>query len=184
LVGALAAKFAAKKFSDDPATEGDNWTWKNYGLGMLGGFVAAVATKMIFRAKAATTENVLAGAMLLMAYKCFVYEVAPTNEYLDSWFSEDEDLYLPDSEVAGYLGEENGEPGDLYQADDDTYVMGQDRLWRSAEDTNRIAADDDDYVTIGQSMPVDPTMGDEVSPVDPSMGYMGDILNEFNKAYA
>ena len=160
--GMLAAKFAAKQFADGGA-EGDNWTWQNYGMGLLGGFVAAAATQAVFRAPKATGQKVMEGAISLMMYKGFVNEIAPMNDRLDSWFSGDE-------ENNNYLGQDEGwaEIGDVWQGDDVDYIQGADAHWRPVDESHRLPA-----TTMGDELvPVDPTMGfgDELVPVDPTMG--------------
>lgn len=164
--GMLAAKFAAKQFADGGA-EGDNWTWQNYGMGLLGGFVAAAATQAVFRAPRATGQKVMEGAISLMLYKGFVNEIAPMNERLDAWFSGDEEGKYPTN---NYLGQDEGwaEIGDVWQGEDADYMQGEDAHWRPINENHRLPA-----TTMGDELvPVDPTMGfgDELVPVDPTMG--------------
>ncbi len=164
--GMLAAKLAAKQFADGGA-EGDNWTWQNYGMGLLGGFVAAAATQAVFRAPKATGQKVMEGAISLMMYKGFVNEIAPMNDQLDAWFSGDEDEDVLDP---GYLGQDEGwaEVGDVWQGEDVDYIQGADAHWRPIDESHRLPA-----TTMGDALvPVDPAMGfgDELVPVDPTMG--------------
>lgn len=161
LIGALAAKFSAKKFADGGG-EGENWTWKNYGLGLLGGFLAAFGTSAIFGGKKVTAQEVMKGAFLLTAYKVFTNEIAPQNSTLEAWFSGDEDAALP--EWYGQPEEAGGNV--LYQPDGAAYIQGADGNYHPANDSHRTPQFADGVV------PVDPAMGfgDGVVPVDPSMG--------------
>lgn len=173
LLGALAAKFAAKKFTEGGADD-QNWTWKNYGFGLLGGFIAAVASSAIFKSRGNTAQRVMEGAFLLIGYKIFINEIAAEHDTLESWFGEDEDYYPQDTQAGA-------NEGDVYQArDGENYVMGSDGYWRPVSEAHRTPLVGDGGM--GQEvMPVDPTMGSEVFPVDPTMG--DPVLDEFNKAY-
>ena len=170
LIGALAAKFAAKKFTSDAASEGDNWTWKNYGLALVGGFVAAVATSAIFKSHKGTAQKVLEGALLLTAYKVFVNEIAAQNDSLKTWFGGGEGAY-PDMSGYDFEGLGAGEtdygaaaPGDLWQgADGESYVMGEDYQWRPVGGMNR-------------QPQVAGLLGDALVNVKPAMGGYGDAL--------
>jgi len=168
LIGALSAKFAAKKFTDDKGAEGDNWTWKNYGLALVGGFVAAVAASAIFKGRKDTAQKVMEGAFLLTAYKIFVNEIASSNDTLKTWFSDDDAAY-PD--MSGYMGagdEQTAEPGDLWQGDGQTWVMGEDYQWRPVDGMNRVPL----VAGLGDSLvPSEPRMGDSLEPVSPRMGF-------------
>lgn len=192
LLGALSAKFAAKKFApeDSPGSEGDNWTWKNYGLALIGGFVAAWIGSAIFRGRRSIAQKIMEGAFLLTAYKIFTNEIAPANEYLESWFGEDED-YLPEMGqdiyptdiMEGTNNELEARPGDIWQAQGgEQYVMGSDGAWRPIGEGHRIPQFTDG---VGDDVqPVDPTMGDDVQPVDPTMGGMGQVVSAFKRKYS
>jgi hypothetical protein len=179
VVGALAAKFSAKKFTKDDGSEGANWTWKNYGFGLLGGFIAAAITQMIFKARAGASQKVMEGAFLLTAYKIFVNEIASQGDTLSAWFSEDETPLLPvgqDSQaqvpvVAGTIAQ---------AADGQNYVMGQDGMWRPISEEHRLPVAYGDNV-----VPVRPEMGgfgDNVVPVRPEMGE--DLAAQYRAAYS
>lgn len=133
LLGALACKFAAKKFADGGA-DGENWTWKNYAFGLVGGFVVAFGCQAVFKTKAGTTQKILEGALLLIGYKLFVNELAPTNDSLETWFGGDDDdasEYLP--EMTGWEG-----MGDIYQDGEVDYIQGEDGAWRPMDDDHRM----------------------------------------------
>lgn len=157
LIGALAAKFAAKRFADGGA-ETDNWTWKNYGFGLLGGFLAAFGTASIFGSKKATAQKMMSGAFLLTAYKVFTNEIAPQNSTLDAWFSGDD--ALPE----GYEADE--ESAMMYGDDGQAFVQGADGNYLPADDSHRDIYGDG-------AVPVDPQMGfgDGAVDVDPQMGF-------------
>jgi len=153
LLGGLACKFAAKKFTDGGA-DGENWTWKNYAFGLLGGFVAAFGAQALFKTKTGTTQKILEGALLLTAYKIFVNEIAPSNSTIEQWFGSDESLpdydglgaygadpnYYNQMYGAADLGPSDFAPpmGDIYQADDDDYIQGNDGAWRPLSEAHRM----------------------------------------------
>lgn len=169
--GMLAAKFAAKRFADGGG-EGEDWTWKNYGFGILGGFVAAVGTQMIFKTPRATGQKVMEGALALMLYKAFVNEVVPKNDTLVEWFSGDDEVH-PD-----YMGAtDEGDPGDVWQGDQADFVMGADRYWRDIDDNQRMLPANQS--TMGDAL-IQPTadMGDAL--VQPTAD-MGD--DDYSRAY-
>ena len=159
LLGALACKFTAKKFTDGGA-EGDNWTWKNYAFGVLGTLVAAFATQALFKAKQGTATKVMEGGLLLVAYKIFTNEIAAKNDTLSEWFSGDESLPEMDGYYAGYgeeLSPEDFTPGDIWQGDDTDYVMGEDGYWRPLDESHRAVG----------------ALGAFVEPATPGMGALG-----------
>jgi len=162
MCGALLAKFTAKKFAEGGA-EGDNWTWKNYGWGLLGTTVAAVGTAALFR-RSRIAQKVFEGGLLLLAYKIFTNELAPKSQYLDSWFGADEDIY-PD--MNGFGGPEAEKwdlnEGDIYQGDETDYVYGADQAWRPVDEMHREVSG----ALIEQR---DPSFGALIEKADPSFG--------------
>lgn len=176
LLGALAFKFAGKKWGGEGGAETDNWSARHYLFGAIGGFVAAFATSALFKGSRATAQRVAEGAMLMAAYKIFTLEIAPRQESLNAWFGQDDDASLPELPAGGYKGLG---AGDLLQTPQGTYVLGADGEWRPTNDANRM---------LGEGVrPVDPTMGrfgDVVRPVDPSMGgNLGAIMDDFRRVY-
>jgi len=189
LLGALACKFAAKKFTDGGA-DGENWTWKNYAFGLLGGMVAAFGAQALFKTRSGTTQKILEGALLLTGYKIFINEIAPSNTTMLEWFGADDDEALPEmSGSYGELGagEEMGPAaflpqgaaagvGDIWQGDDADYVRGYDGAWRPVDEAHRLPMGG-----LGQGetlQPVTAQMGQEegweyvegLEPVNPTMG--------------
>jgi hypothetical protein len=171
LMGAMAAKVVAKKFADGGG-ELDNWTWKNYGLALLGGMLAAVGTSAIFKSKRSTAQRVMEGSLLLVAYKIVTNEIAPTNDTMEEWFGADDDSVHPD-----YLGADRLLPVDptmglgasdmLELPDGDTFVRGEDGNWAPTDDSHRMDMDMDG-------------MGSRITPVNPTMG---DDMDRWTKAY-
>jgi len=164
IVGALLTKFAAKKWGGDPsATEGENWTWKHYIVGLLGGFAGAFATSAIFKGRREIAQKVFEGSMLLTLYKILINEVAAKNESLTTWFGQDDES-LPEL-PANYKGlrGDGYAPGQVYEADEAVYVKGNDGFWRPVNDA-------------GRANQVSGFLGDVVRPVDPTMGYLGDVV--------
>ena len=137
LFGALAAKFTAKKFASGGA-ESDNWTWKNHLLALTGGLVASFATGAILKKRGAA-QKVFEGALLLVAYKVFTGEIAPTNQSLESWFGADEDIdpYAGLGDGLGDFGELGDGIGDVWQAGSSNYVRGVDGMWRPSDESHR-----------------------------------------------
>jgi len=175
LLGALAFKFAGKKWGGEGGAETDNWTAKHYLFGALGGFAAAFATSALFKGTRATAQRVAEGAMLMAAYKIFTLEIAPRQESLNAWFGQDDEA-LPELPAGGYKGLG---AGDILETPQGSYVLGADGEWRPVNDGNRM---------LGAVSPVDPTMGrlgglGMVSPVDPTMGQMGSVIDDFKRIY-
>jgi hypothetical protein len=129
LFGALTAKFFAKKFAEGGA-ESDNWNWKNYALAGGSTVGAAFLVGALFRKKA-ITQKVLEGGLLLLAYKLFTNEIAPMNQYTESWFGGAEDEFDP------YGAIDQGEEGDIWEGDNEDYVKGVDGYWRPASEAHR-----------------------------------------------
>jgi len=124
LFGAVAAKFTAKKFAEGGA-EADNWTWKNYLLCLLGGFVAAAGTSSILKSRK-SAQKVMEGAFLLAAYKFFTNELAPKSPTLEAWFGADDEF----DPYAGY--------GDIWQGGETDYIQGVDGAWRPVDESHRL----------------------------------------------
>jgi len=180
-------KRQAKKFTDGGADD-ENWGWKNYAFGLLGGMVAAFGAQALFKTRSGTTQKILEGSLLLTGYKIFVNEIAPSNTSMDEWFGEDDEA-LP--EMSGAYGEEEeygaedlgpsaflpqaaGGMGDIWQEDDEDFVQGADGAWRPIDEGHREPVSgmgDDDMLR-----PVTPQMGgifgddDMLRPVTPQMG--------------
>lgn len=173
--GALAAKFAAKKFAEGGA-ETENWTWKNYGWGILGMGIAAVGTSAIFRGRRNVAQKVFEGGLLLLTYKLFTNELAPRSEYLESWFGEDEDIY-PD--MSGY-SDNVAREGDIWQNQNEAYVMGADGYYRPVSEMHRQVLPQHNMGIDIQ--PADPTFGIDIEPADPTFGKT--ITDEYEEAYA
>lgn len=185
-LGFCSAQFVAKKFGDvGGATE--NWSWKEYLLGPLGGFLVAAATSAVFKAKGPTAQKVFEGALAYTMWQFWRNEVIVTNDTLEEWFGEDDyDLPLYDGigadeddwihpDYQGVGEDDEAEPGDLWDEGDGNYqVLGADYKWRPIDDMQRVAG-------MGDSVtPFNPTMGDSVTPFNPTMG---DIVDKYDKAY-
>jgi len=176
LLGALAFKFAGKKWGGEGGAETDNWSARHYLFGAIGGFVAAFATSALFKGTRATAQRVAEGAMLMAAYKIFTLEIAPRQESLNAWFGQDDEA-LPELPAGGYKGLG---AGDILETPQGSYVLGADGEWRPVDDGNRMLGD--------RVSPVDPTMGrmmGMVSPVDPTMGRLGlgAVIDDFKRIY-
>lgn len=171
--GALVCKFAAKKFAEG-GSESENWTWKNYGWGLLGTTIAAVGTSAVFRSRGKVAQKVFEGGLLLLAYKIFTNELAPKSQYLESWFGADEDIYPDMSADPG--------AGDIYQGADDDYVYSADGSYRPVSEMDRLPAVAPTQ-GIGTTIePADPTFGYDIEPADPSFGRT--LEQTYNEAYS
>jgi hypothetical protein len=161
LFGALIAKFTAKKFADGGG-EMDNWTWKNYSLGLVGGLVAAFATGAILKKRAAA-QKVFEGALLLVGYKLFTNDIATQNPTLESWFgANDFDPY----------GSLSDGMGDIWQSGSSNYVRGVDGYWRPADESHR-KLPAPGRIPYGYRQGIRKGMGDVL--VDPDSRY-GDVM--------
>lgn len=176
LFGAVAAKFAAKRFAEGGG-EMDDWSWKNYLLALTGGLVAAIATSALIKGRGNLAQKIFEGSMLLVGYKIFTTELAPKNPTLSSWFS-----------GYGQIPEGN-EYGDIWRGDDADYMTGADNFYRPLDESHRTP----EAAGLGQIVPATATMGDEVVPATPVMGGLGQdvdispsarsISSEFESAY-
>jgi len=149
LAGALAAKFCAKKFTDDDGSESANWTWKNYALGLLGGFAAALIASVLLKAKGTTSQRLFEGALMLVAYKIFINEIASQNDSMKEWFGGYDAGYFDNPAAMGpaqqFAGpEESFDPyaggaisGAIIQGEEDDYVQGMDGQWRPVSESHR-----------------------------------------------
>lgn len=174
LLGAIAAKFAAKKFAASGG-ELDNWSWKNYLLALAGGGVAAIATSAIIRGRGNIAQKVFEGAMLIVGYKIFTTELAPQNATLNAWFGS-----------YGQLPYGAPEYGQIYQGDQTDYITGADQFYRPVDESHRLP----EMAGFGEEV-VSPTpgmggYGEEVVSPTPGMGSYGDareIAAQYEKAF-
>jgi hypothetical protein len=172
LIGALAAKFAAKRFVTEPGGEGDDWTWKHYLFGLLGAGIAGVGTSAIFKGRA-SAQHVFQGGLLLMGYKFFINEVAAKNEKMSEWFSGEEEV--PEEALPEVSGQQML-PGSIsWDERGKPYVLGADYTWKPIDESHRLP----ETAGMGQIVPIQPGMG-QLAPVQPSMG----ADDEFTRAYA
>lgn len=156
LLGAVAAKFAAKRFAEGGG-EMDDWNWKNYLLALAGGMVAAIGTSAILKGRGNLAQKIFEGSILIVGYKIFTTELAPKNATLSSWFS-----------GMGQLPEGN-EYGQIWQGDETDYVQGYDGFYRPIDESHRLPA----TAGFGEIVPATATMGyfgDEIVPASGSMG--------------
>lgn len=165
LLGAASAKFAAKRFTEGGA-EGDNWTWKNYLFGLLGGTVAAIGTSALLK-RTNAAQKVFEGALLLTAYKFLTNEVAPQNPTLEAWFGEDEDIDPYEG-----VGQEYEEYGDIWRGEETDYVQGFDGGWRPVDESHRLPAGDE-YGDI--TVRPDSRYGDVMVTPEARYGYIGEV---------
>jgi len=144
LAGAVAAKIVAKKFgSGADEDKGGGWDWKDYLIGGLGVVGASLLSRTLMRSSPATSQKILEGGFLILAYKILTQEIAPMSPTVKGWLGE-----------ANETGAEAGyQVGDLAEgADGEVYVLGQDYRWRPADSNNRAisaADDDDDFAPAG-----------------------------------
>jgi hypothetical protein len=148
--GALLSQFFAKKFAEGGGANDPNWTYKNYLLNALGALAAGVAAEVV---RPGVGKDFLKGGLTLLAYKIFVNEVAPQNEFLMTNFGDsDMDMEYPE--------------GDVYQdANGREYLLGQDGFWRPTDETHRLgealispSAIGDEYVSPGTLAPMGSTL--------------------------
>ncbi len=154
LFGALTAKFFAKKFAEGGA-EADNWNYKNYLLAGGATIGASLIVGALFK-KRVIAQKVLEGGLLLLVYKLFTNEIAPMNQYTESWFAGDED-----SDFDPYGAIDEGEPGDIWAGGQEDYVKGIDGYWRPTSEAHREPA---------------ASMSDVMVPANPRYGGYGDVM--------
>jgi hypothetical protein len=137
LVGAIAAKIAQKKFGDKTEETG-NWTWKDYLTGAAGTLVAGLGTKYLFKANPATSQKVLEGGFLILAFKLLTNELVPKSDTAKEWLGAeggDDGIVLGGDDEGSWAGMD---VGDLYESQDgQTYVLGADGFWRPWDSSNR-----------------------------------------------
>ena len=152
--GAITAKFSAKRFADGGG-EFEDWTWKNYLIGLVGALVAAIAASALLKTRGNIAQHIFTGGLVLIIYKLWTLEIAPKNPTLSAWFSGDEDM-LPGNEY-----------GQLWQGDEADYMTGADGFYRPVDETHRLpeTAGYGDVV-----VPATPTLGDVVVPATPTLG--------------
>ncbi len=136
VAGALAAKLAQKKFGDGTEETG-NWTWKDYLTGALGVAAVSWASKGLFKGRPGTSQAIMDGGMLILAYKIITNEIVPMSETAQKWLGQDDGTGAqPDDEGSWAAG--GFSVGDLYEDDSGvTYVLGADGLWRTADNSHR-----------------------------------------------
>ena len=188
-LGILAAQFAAKKFTDGGGAN-ENWGWKQYIAGPLGGLAVGFAVSAVLGGRTKIAQNVFTGAIAYTAWKAFHDEVVTGNSTLEKYFGQDdvdgvgffgEELH-PDYQGADdgvAIGEEPVAIGDMYQGQDgEQYVMGANG-WYPIDESHRMPPGGgmmgDDNARI------DPRMGDDIVRVNPRMG---SIDQDFRRAYA
>lgn len=141
-IGAMAAKITQRKFGDKTA-EGSNWTWKDYLLAGLGTGVVGLGSRYLLRINPATSQKIMEGGLLLIAYKLITNEVAPMNSELSKWIGADEGV--PIGYGYGYMGAADEGSwsgfsiGDLYEdAYGRTFMLAEDGTWQDVTDTGRL----------------------------------------------
>ena len=168
-IGAMICKFTARRFVSGGEDQTTDWSWKNYGLGVVGTLGAALLSAAVFKGKGRIAQNILAGGLLLTLYKLFMNEVVYKSQWMTSWFGQEEDIY-PD--MSGYTDPDEDEidEGDLYQDQDQTYAYGQDLRYRPVNEMHRSPAVAP-QVSMGVDIePRDPTFGVDIEPRDPTFG--------------
>ncbi len=148
--GMLLTQFFAKKFVAGGGANDPNWGYKNYLMGTVGAFAAGITAEMMRKGKG---HEFLKGGLSLIAYKIFVNEIAPQNEFLQANFGADEEEgdYL---EISPEYGAEEMDINMLLGEDDDEFIMDEDGVYDELGDD-----DDDDEIDV--------LLGDELAPVGP-----------------
>jgi len=136
LGGAMVAKVIQKRLGDG-TDEGDTWTWKDYGMGLLGALVGSYGARHLLKSSKATQQKVLEGGLLFLGMKAITTVVVPMSDTLKEWLGDDGQIYRP---------------GDYYTANELTYMLGQNGEW--------IAVD-------RQLPEADPMMGDVIEKPGP-----------------
>ena len=166
-IGAMVCKFTARRFVDGGEDQTTDWSWKNYGLGVVGTFGAALLSAAVFKGRGRIAQNILAGGLLLTFYKLFLNEVVYKSGWLTSWFGQEEDIY---PEMSGYDDDDEIDEGDLYQDQDQTYAYGQDLRYRPVNEMHRAPAVAPQVQMGVDFEPRDPTFGVDIEPRDPTFG--------------
>jgi len=165
-IGVLAAQAAAKKFAPNGGVA-ENWTWKNYLLGPLGGLAVAFVVSSLTGGKTKAPQYILTGSFAYTLWKMFQSEVVQGNAKLEEYFGEEPQLLVDgvgfgaaDELHPDYMGEDTVAIGDVWQGDDQSYVMGANG-WYPVDESHRMG---DDIAA------VNPRMGDDIAAVNPRMG--------------
>lgn len=148
--GMFAAKFAAKKFGDNRATETDpeSWSWDSYLKGAFGAIAAGIIAQKI---KPGSGQNVLRGGLNLMIFKLIENEWIPKSEFATAHFGQDDEL-------PGYV------LGEVYENEEGTpYMLGEDGEWAPADDRHRLP-EDAEAMMGGYDDDDDELLGDELQP--------------------
>lgn len=158
--GAMLAKLAQKRFGDK-THESSNWTWKDYAAGGIGSLVASIAARHLLRASAATSQKVLEGGLLILAFKAITQEIVPMSAAATSWLGEDGEQYTA---------------GDLYQTDEgETYLLGENGEWTDITTyLPETTGCNDEQTAIGDMVVEPGPLGDIVAPPGP----LGDAFDD------
>ena len=145
VIGMLAAKWSAKRFGENAATETDpeSWSWAEYLKGSAGAFVAGFLAQMI---KPGMGQRVLEGGLNLMVYKLVENELVPKSEWATAQFGQDA------TESAAIQYDEQGTP----------FLLGQDGSAYPVDERHRLPAMGDELQKPGY-------LGDELQ----KPGYLG-----------
>jgi hypothetical protein len=164
VAGMVAAKAAVNKITAG-GSETERWSWPNIATAALTGFLAAFLLGAVFNLPRSTTSLIFMGGLALSLYKAFTTKLAPKWTWAESWFGADEDI---NPALLGAGGEidifapiqgygEDYEVYDGYGYDEDAENM----LGEMGFDGGNTLS------------PYDPTMGGEVVPFQPELGYYG-----------
>ncbi len=150
-IGMWAAKWTAKRFSEenvaDTADPG-SWNYASYIKGGLGAVAAAILMNM-FRPGAG--QKALEGGLNLMTFFALRNEVIEGNEWAKGQFGQDNAMMLPES-VEDMV----------YEGEDGPYFLGPDNEFYPADDRHRL-----EYGMMGEPLePIGP-MGAILEPVGP-----------------
>jgi len=144
-IGAMAAKIAQRKFGDKTSEDG-NWTWKDYMLAAVGTGVVGLGSRYLLKINPATSQKVIEGGLLLIAYKIITNELAPMNSTVKEWIGG------PDEGVPiGYMGADEGSwqgfsIGDLYEdAYGRTFMLAEDGSWQNVAEDDRMMGAGEEY---------------------------------------
>jgi len=137
-IGAMAAKIAQRKFGDKTSEDG-NWTWKDYMLAAVGTGVVGLGSRYLLKINPNTSQKIIEGGLLLIAYKIITNELAPMNSTVKEWIGG------PDEGVPiGYMGADEGSwqgfsIGDLYEdAYGRTFMLAEDGSWQNVAEDDRM----------------------------------------------
>jgi len=137
LAGAVACKIAQKKFGDGTEETG-NWTWKDYLTGALGVVAVSWASKGIFKSNPKTSQYIMDGGLLILAYKLLTNELVPMSDTAKQWLGQDDGTQGMGASDEGSWTAGGFDVGDLYEDETGiTYVLGADGYWRPAGNEHR-----------------------------------------------